>query len=254
MIRQSYVNFDFTGRYAPTELKSRGFDTSKLDDPKFHNYLYAREISKCWDVLRAYVSDVLRSAYPKGDADVRADKYLAGFCAEMRSLQGAQLPSFPVVKTLNELIDMVTMCIQIASPQHNAINYLQQFYLSFVPNRPGSFAAPVPTTLAELQGYTEEHVVAALPIGGFADRVEWMLMAQVPFLLSAEVDPESNIEEYAASTSKSSNPHIAKAGAAFSKKIQALKGLFDKYDKQKDDQVTAYHVLDPKVIAQSILI
>lgn len=253
-IKQSYMNFDFVGRYAPTDLKDRGFDPSKLDDKKFHNYLYARNISKIWTVLRSFVSDVLHNAYPRGDADVLADKFIPGFCAEMRSQQGGQLPSFPRgAETIDELIDMVTMCIHIAAPQHNAINYLQQFYLSFVPNRPGSLAAPLPNDLKELQAYTEDNILDALPVKGL-DIGEWMLMAQVPYLLSAEVDAKSNIEQYAADTLHSKDSRIKAAGPAFQKKILALKPVFDKYNKEMDDKVTEYHVLDPKLIARSILI
>ncbi|TEB17475.1 Lipoxygenase [Coprinellus micaceus] len=242
-IKQSYMNFDFVGRYAPTDLKDRGFDPSKLDDKKFHNYLYARNISKIWVVLRSFVSDVLRAAYPNGDVDVLADKFIPGFCTEMRSQQGGQLPSFPRrIETLDELIDM-----------HNAINYLQQFYLSFVPNRPGSLAAPLPSDLKELQAYTEDNILDALPVKGL-DIGEWMLMAQVPYLLSAEVDAKSNIEQYAADTLHSKDSRIKAAGPAFQKKILALKPVFDKYNKEMDDKVTEYHVLDPKLIARSILI
>jgi Lipoxygenase len=252
-VNKSYTDFDFVGRYSHNDLTTRGFDTSKLDEPKFHNYLYARNIVKCWDVLHSFVSDVMTGAYPNGDADVLADTYLAGFCAEMRSQEGGQLSSFPVVKTLAELIDMVTMCIYISSPQHTAINYLQQFHLSFVPNRPGSLAEPLPTSLAALQDITEKDIVDSLPTSG-SDMAEWMLMAQVPYLLSSEVDPESNIEEYAESTKESPNPLIARAGVSFAANIKGLKALFDQYNTEKDDQVTAYDVLDPNVMAKSILI
>lgn len=248
------MNFDFTGRYVPNDLKNRGFDPSTLDDKKFHNYLYARNVSKCWGVIRAFVSEVLHGAYPNGDADVLADDYVAGFCAEMRSQAGGQLPSFPTVKTLDELIDVVTMCIHIASPQHTAINYLQQYYLSFVPNRPASLASPLPATLKQLQGYTEDDLVESLPISNLEDRTEWMFMAEIPYLLSAEVDPDNSIQDYADSTKNDKDPRIAKAGPQFAKNIQALKALFDSYNKGLDDQITKYHVLDPALIAQSILI
>ncbi|KAH6903407.1 lipoxygenase [Coprinopsis sp. MPI-PUGE-AT-0042] len=252
-IKKSYTSFDFVGRYAPNDLKNRGFDPFKLGERKFHNYLYARNISKSWDVLRGFVSDVLHGAYPKGDPDVVADKSLASFCAEMRSPQGAQLPSFPVVKTLEELIDMTTMCIHIASNQHNAINYLQQFYLSFVPNRPGSLAAPIPQTLAELKGYTEQHIIASLPMTN-ADMGEWLLMAQVPYLLSAEVDVENNVMAYANSTKASSNQLIAKAGGKFADKLKGLEAEFNKHNKELDDRKTPYYVLHPAYVAQSVLI
>ncbi|KAJ3550479.1 hypothetical protein NMY22_g463 [Coprinellus aureogranulatus] len=232
-VKQSYMNFDFTGRYVPNDLKARGFDPSTLDDKKFHNYLYARNISKCWDVIRTFVSDVLKAAYPNGDVDVLQDNYVAGFCAEMRSQAGGQLVSFPT---------------------HTAINYLQQYYLSFVPNRPASFAAPLPSTLDDLLDYTENTVIESLPISGLEDRTEWMFMAEVPYLLSAEVDPENSIEEYAESTKKDKDPRIAAAGPKFAKNIKALKALFDSYNEGLDDKVTKYHVLDPELIAQSILL
>jgi hypothetical protein len=247
------MNFDFTGRYVPTDLKSRGFDPSHLDDEIFHNSLYARNIHKCWDAIHTFVSDVLHGAYPDGDAGVLADTYIAGFCAEMRSQGGGQLPSFPIVKSLKELADVVTMCIHIASPQHSAINYLQQYYLSFVPNRPASLAAPLPTTLAQLQGYTEDSLIDSLPMSGVEDKTEWLFMAQVPYLLSSEVDPENSVEDYANSTKANKNPIIAKAGAQFANNIHALKALFDSYNQRFDDKVAPYHVLDPKLIAQSIL-
>jgi len=34
------------------------------------------------------------------------------------------MPSFPELNTLEELVSTVVMCIHIASPQHNSVNYL----------------------------------------------------------------------------------------------------------------------------------
>ena len=58
---------------------------------------------------------------------------------------GANLKSFPTLSTVNELVDCVTMCIHIASPQHMAVNYLQNYYQSFVVNKPACMYRPLPT-------------------------------------------------------------------------------------------------------------
>jgi Lipoxygenase len=327
LINQTYLDFDFVGRYVPNDLAARGcpiealkLDADKAHDGKFHNYLYARGVAETWEVIRGFVSDVLKSAYPNGDSDVKADTYVAGFCAEMRrgagtysaesapppptkkegwwgtikkdaeavvhavedgvdsivhSLEGSThttnlhkpfnlgpsqvelggaIASFPSPQTLDELIDMVTMCIHIAVPQHNAINYLQQFYLSFIPNRPASFSAPLPTTIEQLEGYTEEHIVASLPLSTNGDRRQWMGMAQLPYLLSAEVDPDSNMIQYAKDVKRSSNKHIRAAAASFEKAVGALDAKFATFNSQMDDQTTPYKVLNPEELALSILI
>ncbi|TEB12677.1 Lipoxygenase [Coprinellus micaceus] len=193
-VRQSYMNFDFSGRYVP---KARGFDPSHLDGEIFHNSLYARNIHKCWDAIHTFVSDVLHGAYPNGDAGVLADTYIAGFCAEMRSQGGGQLPSFPIVKSLEELVDVGD----------------------------------------HLRGYTEDSLIDSLPMSGVEDKTEWMFMAQVPYLLSAEVDPENSIEDYAQFHQGEQEPYHRQGY----------------YNQGFDDKVALYHVLDPKLIAQSIL-
>lgn len=73
------------------------------------------------------------------------------------------------------------MCIYIASSQHTAVNYLQEYYQPFVVNKPPPLCQPPPKTLAELQNFKEKDVIAALPV----DRpVEWLLAVQIPTLLT----------------------------------------------------------------------
>lgn len=90
------------------------------------------------------------------------------------------------------------MCIHIASPQHTAVNYLQNFYQSFVIAKPPALHAPLPTTLQSLQAYNEQDFVKALSIGHQRD---WLLSAQIPWSLSFRVADENNLVTYAASIS-----------------------------------------------------
>lgn len=145
-------------------MKRRGFKVEDLDQSKYHNYGYARNVIRMWEILRKFVGTVLKATYTGGDDQVARDTFISAFCAQMRSSDGAQLPSFPNVKTLDQLINMVTVCIHIASTQHTAVNYLQQYYQTFVPNKPAALYTPLPTTLEKLRKITEADVIAALPV------------------------------------------------------------------------------------------
>ena len=253
LVKGAYKRFDWTGSYVPNDLKRRGFPVADLNKPKFHNYGYARNIIRMWEILRKFVATVLKASYVGGDAQVAADRYISAFCAEMRSPDGADLPSFPDVKTLDQLIDMVTMCIHIASPQHTAVNYLQQYYQTFVPNKPAALYTPLPKTFDELKKITEADVIAALPVDHPKD---WLLQAQLPYLLSFQPAESSTILRYAqdAQWLYFGNQVIRDAAKVFKKDLEGFIGVVEKLSKELDDQKTPYTVLDPQVTASSILI
>ncbi|KAF8153345.1 lipoxygenase [Crassisporium funariophilum] len=248
----SYYKFDWVGSYVPADLVKRGFPVDQLDvDPKFHNYAYARSVAAMWTVLQSFVGKVLTAYYKNGDSDVAADPYVSSFCLEMQSNDGAGLPQFPTVTKLADLIDMVTMCIHIAAPQHTAVNYLQQSYQTFIPNKPSALYTPLPQSLQDLQQINESDVLAALPLQVWRD---WLMMAQVPYLLSAEVTGDQNIIEYAKTAAASKNPLIASAGKDLEIDIGNLTNTFKENSDAMDDQITKYMVLDPKDLAAAIVI
>jgi len=128
------------------------------------------------------------------------------------------MPSFPLIDTLDALIDAVTMCIHIASPQHTAVNYLQEYYQSFVPNKPPALCAPIPTTLAALQVFTEEDVIRALPV----DRPKsWLLAEHVPHLLSPHVISHDSLLSFALSCREFADMHVRgyEEGVGWSRRI-----------------------------------
>jgi hypothetical protein len=43
-IRHSYATFDFKAMYAPNDLNRRGFPVNQLDQQKFRNYGYGRDM------------------------------------------------------------------------------------------------------------------------------------------------------------------------------------------------------------------
>ena len=73
------------------------------------------------------------------DATINGDGDIQAWVSEMRASNGARMKYFPDIRNLKELTEVLTMCIHIASPQHTAVNYLQEYYQIFVPNKPSSY-------------------------------------------------------------------------------------------------------------------
>ncbi|QRW14200.1 lipoxygenase [Ceratobasidium sp. AG-Ba] len=252
LLNHAYASFDWSRLLVPKDLESRGFPVADLEkSPKFHNYAYARNIALMWTAIRSFVSEILRPSYPGGDEHVASDPYLKAFCEEMRSSKGAQMSTFPEIKTLDELIDIATMCIHIASPQHTAVNYLQHYYQVFVPNKPWALYKPLPRSLSELKGYGEKQLLNALP---FKQTKDWLIGAQLPYLLSFEVIGESSLIAYAQDQLNNPIEVIAKAANSFKEELKVLQKVFKAHSKELDDQDTRYMVMDPSITAVSILI
>ncbi|KAK6856607.1 hypothetical protein PG995_006794 [Apiospora arundinis] len=260
-LRYEYDHFDFQGSYIPEDLKQRGFPTEKLDQPKYHNYAWARCIHSMWHKIRSYVKDMLLLKYAS-DQEVRDDACVQAWSREMRAPvaeQGAALSSFPELTTFEALVDCVTMCIHIASPQHTSVNYLQNYYQAFVVNKPPSLYRPPPTSRAELLRYTEQDLVAALPMN---HPHEWLLASHIPYLLSFKPGDKESLIIYAASKyhvykykKSAKEQKIRDAAARFYEALANSEAEFKVYGQDTDDHNTmTYDVLSPSWNAVSILI
>lgn len=258
MIIYEYENFNWVGNYVPNDLKRRGFPASELNDKKFHNYSYGRNIYKLWFIIRQFVAEMLAaSGKYSSNKDVENDRQLDDWCHEMRT--GGGLRSFPAkFHTLDALIDAITMSIHISSPQHTAVNYLQQYYQSFIPNKPAALCQELPKSLKELKSYAESDYMAALPV---RRPREWLLMSHVPWLLSFRVNEKHSLAAYAKSLHSVNkykvDPEGKKVAAAADKFYNGLrtfeKEMFE-ISGELDDKTAPYTVLDPDENAVSILI
>lgn len=272
-IRHEYKNFDFKKHYVPTDLKERGFPLDRLNSPtdpndpynpkyrKFHNYAYARCIYSMWYKIRNFVEEMLKLDYsgPDADSKILNDERLQAWSAEIQSPEHADLPSFPTISTFDELVDCVTMCIHIASPQHTAVNYLQNYYQSFVVNKPPCLYAEPPTSLNELLGYTEKQLVQALPMNHSR---EWLLSSHIPYLLSFKPGDKESLISYAYSkynvymgkTDPRGN-RIGQIAEEFYKDLVKSDTEFKAFGQETDDRISIpYEVLNPDWNAVSILI
>ncbi len=256
-ISDAYNTYDFVGSYVPNDLERRGFPNTKegLSHPRYRNYPYAKNVLALWATLHSYVESMLKLSYPT-DTSVAADKYLQNWSKEVQT--AGSMPSFPALKTLDDLVDAVTMCIFIASPFHTAVNYLQNFYQAFVIAKPPALCAAPPTSLEQLRGYAEPDLVAALPINR---QRQWLLAAQVPWLLSFKVEPERSLLNYAASQwrvyrygKEEGEVAVREASERLYTELQGVQGEFWRNSVAMDKGSVPYMVLDPGYTAVSILI
>ncbi|KAK6529069.1 hypothetical protein TWF694_004287 [Orbilia ellipsospora] len=262
----AYANFDWESKYIPNDLHNRGFPnrTKDLDNKKWRNYPYARNMVQMWDAIHNFVGRVLTDHY-ENDAAVQRDTQIQDWVNEMHSDKGARQKLFPNIHSLNDLINVVTMCIHIASPQHTAVNYLQEYYQTFVPNKPPSFFKPIPKSQSELAKVNEQFIVSSLPftaptLGRPGTGNVWLLAAHLPHLLSDEVHAPLDMESYADQAIQieqmSGSRASVIAAREFKKSIQTLKTSFEKHSSEMSVKPTptGYDVMDPKKMAVSILI
>ena len=252
-IQHAFNNFHFTDSYIPADLPKRGFPIAELDTDKFKNYPYAKNMNLMWSTIRKFVKSML---------DLHSDDVLFGngriaaWCSEVQN--AGKIPTFPTIKTRDQLIDAVTMCIHIASPQHTAVNYLQNFYQVFVPAKPPALYSPLPASLATLKKTTEPDLLRALPVGRQRD---WLLAAQIPWLLSFKTADESSLTRYAKSlwnlVRKKSGANDVKTKAiaeAFYGDLRTLIVQFKGNSDRMSKGTVPYVVMDPEATAVSILI
>lgn len=265
LINYYFKKFNWKNRYIPAELPSRGFPVHDLENGNktFRNYTYGRNMVELWPVLQKYVSDFLHAhakTHPQYETDrgVKNDYNIKLWHEEMTSADKANITGFPRIQTRCELVDALAACIFIASPQHNAINYLQNYYMAFVINKPPSIYAPLPQNLEELEAYNEQSLISALPTG--RDRVrQWLLASHLPWLLSYQTADKLTLLSYACSVAEIEGP-AQKAGQYL---VEALKGLETKFVINSQDlhvvtedttHKLVYDVMSPGKTAVSILL
>lgn len=269
-MQDAYSTFDWQENYIPTDLERRGFPVAEINDPRFRNCGYARNMHVLWQILQTFVGDYLDATGFTSDTAVAQDQSIARWCMEMTSLNpsngkyypGASVKNFPFIKTRKQLIDAVTMCIHIASPQHTAVNYLQEYYQTFVINKPPAlYTAPV-QTIGELNTMNEKKLMDTLPI---AMPRQWLLASHIPHLLNMTVAKEQNLVNYAKSVYESvkstdgepineENDRLKKVAENFWTALMGFSKVIDRFNEEMDNGLPPYVVLKPDVTAVSILI
>ncbi|KAF4991493.1 hypothetical protein FGRMN_7804 [Fusarium graminum] len=258
--RYEFKNFDYVQNYVPNDLSRRGFPNTAagLDDKKYKNYAYAKNMLSMWNVIRTYVKKMLLLHYNKEDADrvIQQEDVIKDWCNEMQTK--GWIKTFPTISTLDELCDALTMSIHIAAPFHSAVNYLQNFYQAFVPAKPASLCDPIPKSLSDLNGFTEKRLLDALPVGR---QRQWLLSVQIPWLLSFKVASDRSLLAFAQSQWRAKKSATDPLGIQIRDislqlflDLQKLQVEYTMTSRAMDEGSIPYMVLDPNNTAVSILI
>lgn len=125
-----------------------------------------------WQAIHRFVDGYLRLYY-RSDADVREDSELQGFIHELtapqycgfKGLGGLTATGEPArpwrIESLDYLVEMVSLILYTAGPQHASVNYAQYPLMSYVPGVGGSLYQPMPTRSQVLR--SEQDILAWYP-------------------------------------------------------------------------------------------
>jgi arachidonate 15-lipoxygenase len=136
---------NFSNFALPTNLRKRGVDNPSI----LRDFPYRDDGLLVWNTLFDYVSKYI-GIYYKSNRDIREDFELQNWLQALRkpvSEGGFGIVSLPASLTnRDQLIEILTIIIFTAGPQHSAIAWLQYQYMAFIPNMPGALYQPIPTS------------------------------------------------------------------------------------------------------------
>lgn len=102
------------------------------------DYPFAKDGLDLWDALKQWVTDYVNHYYPN-PSSVESDEELRSWWTEIRTVGHADKkdePWWPVLKTPEDLIDIITTIAWVASGHHAAVNFGQYTFGGYFPNRP----------------------------------------------------------------------------------------------------------------------
>lgn len=149
------------------------------------------------------------------------------------------------------------MYIRIASPQHTAVNYLQNFYMGF--DCQAARSLPGSTDYAfKASGLQRKGLCQVVPTNR---QPECLLAVQLPWLLGFRIAEDENLISYAGSLLRlylhkngDNGPRIKAIAQKFYGKLRELIRVFELNSSQLTEGTISYKVMNPISTATSILI
>jgi arachidonate 15-lipoxygenase len=153
MVRDARLAWRFDQNLPHRLFELRGVDAGRLPEFPFRD-----DTLLLWEAIQTFVRSYL-SRYYSGDDEVGADLELQAWVQEITSptaagfqgLGGLTFVDGPGGRTarldsLDYLIQMVSLIIYTAGPQHANVNYAQYPMMSYLPSVAGTAYAPPPTS------------------------------------------------------------------------------------------------------------
>ena len=193
------------------------------------DYPYANDGLILWDSIKQWISDYVNHYYPE-PSHVQSDRELQAWWTEVRTKGHADKkdePWWPVLKTPENLIHILTTIIWVTSGHHAAVNFGQYMLAGYFPNRPSIARTNMPT-----ENPSEDE------FKNFLAKPEFELLKCFPSQIQATkvmavLDVLSNHspdEEYLGENMEPSwaeNPVITAAFERFNGRLKELEGIID---------------------------
>ncbi|KAM7528895.1 hypothetical protein LguiB_032305 [Lonicera macranthoides] len=193
------------------------------------DYPFAADGLILWDAIKQWVTDYVNHYY-KNASLVEYDEELQGWWTEIRTVgHGDKMdePWWPVLKTPEDLIGILTTIIWVTSGYHSAVNFGQYDFAGYFPNRPSIARIKMPNEDPTDEEWTrflnkpEDSFLSCLPSPAQAAKV----MGIIDVLSTHSVD-----EEYIGQVIEPSweeNQIIEASFKIFKAKLVELHGIID---------------------------
>ncbi|KAJ9558916.1 hypothetical protein OSB04_013530 [Centaurea solstitialis] len=193
------------------------------------DYPYANDGLVLWDIIKDWVTNYVNHYYPEKNL-VETDEELQEWWTEIRTVGHGDKkdePWWPVLKTPEDLILIVTTIIWVASGHHAAVNFGQYDYAGYIPNRATIARVKMPCedpTDDEWEAFKrrpEDELLSALP-----SQIQATQVMAVLDVLSTH-SPDEEYIGHQLELTFDAVPEIKAAYEVFSGKLKELEGIID---------------------------
>ncbi|KAK7262557.1 hypothetical protein RJT34_30131 [Clitoria ternatea] len=218
----------------PNDLINRGLAIKDPNAPHglrltIEDYPYANDGLVLWDALKEWFTEYVNHYYPEPNM-VESDTELQAWWEEIRTVGHGDKkdePWWPVLKTNEDLIEIVTTIAWTASGHHAAVNFGQYAFAGYFPNRPTIARTNMPLedrskTNQEWKLFMEKPETTMLKC--FPTLIQALTVLVVLEILSTHSPDEQYIGQMA-EPAWMEDPKIKPAFEKFKGKLQLLEGL-----------------------------
>lgn len=134
-----YKDWNILEAALPRDLARR-----KVDDPRsLPDYPFRDDGLLVWNAIADFVANYIRIYY-QTDGDVTGDEELQAWAHELASYDGGRVAGMPeTIKSIEQLIEILTIVVWICGPLHSMLNFSQWDYIN-VPNMPYAIYDDIP--------------------------------------------------------------------------------------------------------------
>ncbi|KAL4335203.1 hypothetical protein GQ457_07G043520 [Hibiscus cannabinus] len=237
------LQWRFDHQALPADLISRGMAVEDPDAPHglrltIKDYPFANDGLVLWDILKEWVSDYVNHYYPNASL-VASDEELQAWWTEIRTVGHGDKkdePWWPVLKTPEDLIQIITTIAWVASGHHASVNFGQYAFAGYFPSRPTTARKNMPTeeaTEKDWEFFMKKPEVFLLMC--FPSQIQATTVMAILDVLSNHSPGEEYLGENA-EAAWAENPVIKAAFEKFNGRLKELDGIIDERNANKDLQ------------------